>query len=1116
MTPSRLSKITDSYTDVYINGNVSYSKIGLNMGDHFPYITLNIDSGAIVSYAHIKDNDTLLYFKKLSITINPLKLLSSTLSFRHIDIEDLHFNGIIAKEGRANWDIIKKDTTDTTQSTIGISINNINITKGANISYTDHQTAQKYNLSVNSILFDGHITDDMKDLKIKEFSIEDMDVSGEVNKEKLSFKSFADIVSIKKASRRELGVKLKSKNSIRQDTIQLCENLPVELDGKVKFDSISAGLITLDDLTLKISDIASKFSGDIILLKDSIYSDITCSINPLSVSTLLSLIPEEIAPYAKNLKTDISIDFCTTLKGSYIENKNIIPAINLDFKINKGYLSYEKTRARLDTMICDISMSYNPKGAKTKLDVRKFIMIGSGINLSIKGVAHDILTDPLAKVNIACNIDLKTLSDQFLSEKNFYTNGKLGFSMNAELRQSWLNIKNIGHSTIEGRLTFTDANLISKKDSLQSTISGGISFGSMVNKSDSLLGIDSRIIGISTLIDTMYLNLPNHERLTIANLKMSAKSASSILSGDTTEIIPMNGNISTARITYIGMDSTIVHINNLNGGYAIASSEKDVNRPYIKSNLQCDMIYLRNSFNRYIVKNSLITLHSILNNTTNTTTRREQRLDSLQKIYPNITRDSLFAYARSQRVSIIDDFKAEDIDISVSESIGSILRRWDTNGTIKASNANIITPYLPLKNRVKNLNVQFTQNEINIINTEFTTGDSQVNINAKISNITRAVTRGGKLRISSTITSDSMNFSQINQAIYNGSKLVNEKSALIDSLTTSDNTTQVEKLIRQSNTSPVEEKLLIIIPGNIDMNLHVDIDKCKYETLLINCLKADLIAKDRRLQIKDLTADTDIGNISLTAIYTTKSKTELNAGFDIDMKSVAVGRLMSVMPQMDSLLPMLKSFDGIIDCQMAATTAIDTSMNIILPTLNAACKIEGENMVLLDGETFSEIAKNLRFKNKDRNIIEKISVQLLVRDNKIEIFPFITEIDRYQTAISGIHNLDLTYEYHISVLRSPLPFRIGIDVKGNIDDFKYKLTRARFKSPNIPSYVGLIDTTRINLRERIESIFRNSRPNISLKDFAIIHKIDSSAIIPPEEPLTAADSLAIEELKKLN
>ena len=34
-----------------------------------------------------------------------------------------------------------------------------------------------------------------------------------------------------------------------------------------------------------------------------------------------------------------------------------------------------------------------------------------------------------------------------------------------------------------------------------------------------------------------------------------------------------------------------------------------------------------------------------------------------------------------------------------------------------------------------------------------------------------------------------------------------------------------------------------------------------------------------------------------------------------------------------------------------------------------------------------------------------------------------------KVAVGGTHNLDMTFDYHLSVLKSPVPFKLGIDIK---------------------------------------------------------------------------------------
>jgi len=145
--------------------------------------------------------------------------------------------------------------------------------------------------------------------------------------------------------------------------------------------------------------------------------------------------------------------------------------------------------------------------------------------------------------------------------------------------------------------------------------------------------------------------------------------------------------------------------------------------------------------------------------------------------------------------------------------------------------------------------------------------------------------------------------------------------------------------------------------------------------------------------------------------------------------------------------------------------------------------------------------------------VERIGVELLIRNNQIEIFPFIMEIDRYKTAISGIHNLDMTFNYHISVLRSPLPFKLGINLKGDLDNMKKMkigIGKAKYKDTNLPTYVTVIDTTRMNLRTQIDNFIQHGVDAVRFSQFSA-PKIDPTLIENEADlnVISAQDSLAL-------
>lgn len=1122
-TSDRLSKIAAEYSEKYINGKVTFSDIKFNMFSYFPYATISIDDVEVISGAFNSGLDslsfnagTLLKLKQLNVAVNPIALLSSDLSIRYIGIKGMTLNGVVSDDGRANWDIVLPDSVEKTNDgeSIAVALKELKITDGLIVDYRDYKTSDNYHLSLKDMAFKGNLTDDLKRLKIDLFAVNGVEINGDSENSKLVFSSLIDKIAITKLNSRNFNLSIESVSSIKQDTVEFCRELPVQLNGGIRFDSLSKGTILLDSLILKADDIATHFNGGVRIVNDSIVSDLVCTINPLKVASVINLIPEELAPLAKSISTNIAIDFNTAIKGSYVKSANRLPDINIDLKIDNGFLRSNKMRARIDTVNCDLSISYSSEKSNVFCNIRNLRMKGSGLDVDVKASVSDILTDPFVKGKMLFNIDLKQVTDSLSVREGVVANGAMSLDLDVEARQSWLNIKNIGRSTIVGRLVFDDLFCSSPKDSLVFTADGGVSFGSIVNKKDSLLGINSRIIGVSALFDTLNMNYKRRDLLALSKMKMSVRSSSEILSGDSAKTSPMNGVITSNLITCLGADSTMLLFHKLNGDFMILPSKEYAAAPHISTDFKSKIIYMRGRINRYVIYDAEVNLNSTLLTKNNmAASRREQMLDSLGRIYPTIARDSLFIYLKAMRNSAPDDFKGQDIDLKIDDSLADLFVKWGTTGYIKSKTAKVITPYLPLKTLVENVDIKFTQNEVDVTKTSFIIGDSKINLTGKISNIARALTRGAKLKVSSSITADSMNINQLNQAIANGLKFSERSAEFKDSVAISSNE-EVEQMISQTNIDQTNEKILFIVPSNIDLNIHLDVDNCRYDSLLIECLSGDIISRDRCLQIKDLTAQTNAGLMNLSAIYSTTSKHDLRTGFDLEMNNIEVAKLINLMPEIDSLLPMLRSFDGVVDCNMAATASLDTAMNIVLPSLNAACAIRGNNMVLLDGETFAEIAKTLRFKNKKRNVIDKISVELLVKDNKIEVFPFLLSIDRYQTAISGVHNLDLTYKYHISVIDSPLPFRIGIDIFGNADDFKFKLTRARFKNTNLPSYVSMIDTARINLRDKIINIFKDKKSrNIFIEKMELPKTDTMSVILPDEQPLTQSDSIAIKELQ---
>ena len=84
--------------------------------------------------------------------------------------------------------------------------------------------------------------------------------------------------------------------------------------------------------------------------------------------------------------------------------------------------------------------------------------------------------------------------------------------------------------------------------------------------------------------------------------------------------------------------------------------------------------------------------------------------------------------------------------------------------------------------------------------------------------------------------------------------------------------------------------------------------------------------------------------------------------------------------------------------------------------------------------------------------------------NEVDIFPFMVSMDKYKVALGGRHNLDMTFNYHLSLLS---PLRIGVDVSGNFDDLKIKPTKCKYAEDFRPAERKVVETQNTTFRELI-------------------------------------------------
>ena len=237
-------------------------------------------------------------------------------------------------------------------------------------------------------------------------------------------------------------------------------------------------------------------------------------------------------------------------------------------------------------------------------------------------------------------------------------------------------------------------------------------------------------------------------------------------------------------------------------------------------------------------------------------------------------------------------------------------------------------------------------------------------------------------------------------------------------------------------------------------------------------ISGEVNLKDQSVSVRNLSMKALDSDMKATMVYKAKSTAGGYTGFDLKIRNINIGKLVDFIPALDTIVPMLRSFKGHVRFDVAAEAKLDSRMNIRIPTLRSAIHIKGDSLVLMDGETFAEISKMLMFKNKKENVFDSVSVNVTVDKGNVIVYPFLVELDRYKAAIGGRQGLDMNFEYHISILKSPLPFKAGVNISGNPQKMKFRIGKAKYKDAVTPASVQKVDSTRLNMGRQIIERFQ--------------------------------------------
>lgn len=1108
LRPEYLTPLVESLADKTLDADVSIGRIELAFRPSSPVLGVEVDSLFVLSeaFSDVSEEsraalpqwaDTLLVVDRFSGAVDLWRLLSKgEVALRDVELVRPGVNIVLDRDGRGNFDIYQAaeaaDTTETDSPLVvpPVSINHFAFVEPREIRYfnaadsteatilllrdvrLDNVDKPLYRLSV-----DGHITSPL--------------TKAAINLEDISF-----------------GV-----------------------DGRVRWTPTQPMRVAFEGFSLYGAFIKAKFEGAVALDSTLAIPKASVHVGPVALSDMLSVLPDSlrrahrlIAPY---FSTDGAVSLEAELTRTFVPARDTIPYARVSVSMPDCRLVYGKADFR--QLAFDISADLNgPDLDSAYVTVSRLELAGPATHLNIKAKAGNLRSDPMFDATVLGDVDLAKLPPVLSELVQGYLKGRLDLDVVAKGNASMLSQERFHELDVVGKAKLSNGFYLSADTAKMAELGLlRVNFGSKERLRNSETGALSKpLLQASVAIDTATV-LVNGVGISLADLSFGAGVLNSAPVSDSTVVVPVGGGLKLRRLDIESItDSAGVRLAGLDGRVMLRRFKGLDRVPEIVANLDLERMAAGTTSSRLMLRKAHINanMHKLLH-----IVKMQQEIkhiaDSIRRVCPDLSADSVLRLAyekrrhrpgqpRHRRVrAAVNDADLEVIEWDLTKGFKRFLLGWQLEGNISTRHARLFTPFFPLRNRINRFDVDFSNDTVAINNLRYRAGRSDITVTGMVSNIRRALTSrraGNSLKVNFSLKSDTIDVNQLSAAAFAGAAYAHRLSTGGDAIRLdSENEDALDDRLDAMVSQQPDTVGPLLIPVNVDGQLSLKADNILYSDMHMTGLTGDILLYDGGVNLNRLMASSDAGDLTLSALYSAPRASDMHFGFGLDLERFNIERFLKLVPAVDSIMPLMRDFSGIIDAEIAATVDIDSNMNMELPTLDAALRLTGDSLAFINPETYATLGKWLRFRDKADNKIKHVSVEMIVRDNVLQIFPFSFDIDRYRLGVVGYNDLNLNFDYHIAVLKSPIPFKFGVNIKGNPDKFKVRFGGAKFKEGQVAESVRVVDTARVNLLKQIENVFRRGVRNSRFSKLDVSVPDVTRQFSAPDTGLSAADSLVL-------
>jgi len=407
-----------------LNATLNFKDFDLSLIRSFPDFQFQLNALSIIGKDEF-DHDTLIYANKIYLSVNLMSVIKGDqYKINEISISDALLQGLVHKNGKANWDITKPDTTASASSSepskFKMQLQKFELEK-TTIVYDDEQMGFYTKLYQTNHTLKGDFTQDVFDLK----------TNTEIEKWDLAYG----------------GVKYFNKLHTNIDA-DLLADMP-----NFKF--------TFKDNKFQLNNLGLGLDGWFAMPKEDMEMDIKMNCKETSFASILSLVPGCYTADFKDVKTAGSLALDAYIKGIY--NDKRMPAFGLKLLVKNAMFKYPSLPGTVQNIKLDVALKNatgNPDA--TLIDIHQFHVEMANNPVDIAMHIATPVSDPFVDGTIKGKVDLNSMKQYIPLEADQKLSGLITSDIYMKGHKSSIDNKKFNEFTCNGNLLIQNMNYMSK------------------------------------------------------------------------------------------------------------------------------------------------------------------------------------------------------------------------------------------------------------------------------------------------------------------------------------------------------------------------------------------------------------------------------------------------------------------------------------------------------------------------------------------------------------------------------------------------------------------------------------------------------------------------------